>query len=66
MRKEKQFFCRMGRASHCTDQERFLVKKLRQEGKTYKYIAKTLHRSENFVFKKGGNAWKTPENLSDN
>lgn len=39
----------MGRNSHCTEVERQLVKKLRAEGKTYRYIANTLGRSENFV-----------------
>ena len=39
----------MGRKSHCTDVEYRLVKKLRDEGKTYKFIPNTLGRSKNFL-----------------
>lgn len=39
----------MGRKAHCTPEERNLVQRLRKQGKTYKFIAEALGRSENFV-----------------
>lgn len=39
----------MGRGHHSSEEERRLVQQLRKEGKTYKFIAKSLGRSENFV-----------------
>lgn len=39
----------MGRRSHCSDYERNLIKKLRNEGKTYREISGTLGCSENMV-----------------
>lgn len=39
----------MGRAKHCTDDQRQLIKKLRTEGHSHRNIAKTIGRSKKFV-----------------
>lgn len=39
----------MGRGKHCSEKDRDLIKILRQEGKTYKYIAETLGCSQNMI-----------------
>lgn len=39
----------MGRARHCSAEERRLVRQLRNEGKTYASIANLIGRSQNFV-----------------
>lgn len=49
----------MGRGHHCSDEERRLVHQLRKQGKTYKCIATSLGRSQNFVT----NALKPKHNI---
>jgi len=39
----------MGRAGHCTDEKRKLIRTLRSDGKTYKEIAKSIGCSQNMV-----------------
>jgi len=51
----------MGRGRHCSAEERRLIQRLRDEGKTYKSIAILMKRSQNFVT----NALK-PEKIGEN
>ena len=39
----------MGRGRHCSSEERRLVHQLREQGNSYKFIADSLGRSQNFV-----------------
>lgn len=36
----------MGRAKHCSEEEKRLILQFRDQGKTFKFIAQALHRSE--------------------
>lgn len=40
----------MGRAKHCTDQERSIIRNLSQKGKSQRQIAETIGKSQHFVF----------------
>lgn len=40
----------MGRAKHCTDAERRIIKNLKNKGQSQRQIAKNIGRSQNFVF----------------
>lgn len=51
----------MGRSKHCTQEQRFLIKKLLNEGKTYKFIEETLGCSSKMIL--NAKKWaETPEN----
>ena len=44
-----EILSKMGRSSHCSEEQRTLIKKLIEEGKTYKEVQKTIGCSAKMI-----------------